>query len=58
VHRSIRPELQALASACDNAAEETASRNAVSLKPEGKLKAILMNQNFCLTLKMQDFKGT
>lgn len=33
VHLSIRPELQAFASAWDNAAEDTARRKAVSLKP-------------------------
>lgn len=36
MHLSIRPELQALASACVSAAEDTASRKAVSLKADIK----------------------
>lgn len=38
VQRSMRPELHALASAWESAADEMASRNAVSLKPEMKMQ--------------------
>lgn len=41
VQRSMRPELHALASAWDKAADDTASRKAVSLKPDEMMHLLM-----------------
>lgn len=47
VQRSMRPELHALASAWDKAAEDTASRKAVSLKPDEMMQLLMSTVQNC-----------
>lgn len=55
VHLSMRPELHALASAWVSAAEDTASRKAVSLKAGGEEKLLEKNPQKCLNNKQNWF---